>query len=442
MCDTVVALANSTRDGCVLFGKNSDREFNEAHIVVTLPSAEYAEGSILHCTYIDIPQVQHTHAVLLAKPYWIWGAEMGANEWGVAIGNEAVFSKVPAGKKPGLIGMDFLRLALERAKTAEEALHVIVGLLETYGQSGNCSLTHGLFYHNSYLIADRKTAWVLETVDREWAALEVKNVYAISNGLTIGNHWDLSSENLVNRAVDKKWCKSRNDFDFAKCYSDLLFTKFSQARQRSTCALNSLQSSAGKITESSLMAVLRSHGESTNSYRPDKSIMDWTLCMHQGWGPFRQSQSVGSMVSRLGGGDDTHWVTATSAPCTSFYKPVWVDSGIPGTGIEPDNTFNQESLWWRHEQLHRTILKDYSNRIGKFQKQRDLVESKWLTEEKLFRSTPEQKRRDFSEKIFNQADGYTHDWIREVKKTPVVNKNAFYYELMLKEENKRSGYVE
>ena len=31
MCDTVVALGHVTADGVTLFGKNSDREPNEAH---------------------------------------------------------------------------------------------------------------------------------------------------------------------------------------------------------------------------------------------------------------------------------------------------------------------------------------------------------------------------------------------------------------------------
>ncbi len=53
----------------------------------------------MHCTYLDVPQVTHTHAVLLAKPFWIWGAEMGTNDQGVTIGNEAVFTKVPYGTR-------------------------------------------------------------------------------------------------------------------------------------------------------------------------------------------------------------------------------------------------------------------------------------------------------------------------------------------------------
>ena len=122
MCDTFVALGNSTRDGSVLFAKNSDRDPNEAHALVMVPAATHQPGEKVKCTYIEIPQVEKTFQVLLAKPFWIWGAEMGANEFGVTIGNEALFTREPYQKEPGLIGMDFLRLALERGKTAAGAM--------------------------------------------------------------------------------------------------------------------------------------------------------------------------------------------------------------------------------------------------------------------------------------------------------------------------------
>uniref|UniRef100_A0A8B9TZP3 Secernin 3 n=1 Tax=Anas zonorhyncha TaxID=75864 RepID=A0A8B9TZP3_9AVES len=67
------------------------------------------------------------------------------------------------------------RLGLERADTAEKALTVIVDLLEKYGQGGNCMESHMAFtYHNSFLIADRKEAWVLETSGKYWAAEKVE----------------------------------------------------------------------------------------------------------------------------------------------------------------------------------------------------------------------------------------------------------------------------
>src|SRR5512136_1639842 len=257
MCDTVVALGHVTADGVTLFGKNSDREPNEAHQLLRVPAADHPAGSTVKCTYLEIPQIEHTYEVLLAKPFWIWGAEMGANEHGVAIGNEAVFTKLPYEKSPGLIGMDLLRLALERAKTARQAVDVITGLLAEYGQGGNCGLRHTTFYHNSFLIADPRSAWVLETAGPHWAAEQVKDIRSISNGITIGNEWDMASPDLVKVALDRGWCKGRDDFHFGRCYSDFVNTRYSRSRERQCRTTELLAAQRGRITVETVMQALR-----------------------------------------------------------------------------------------------------------------------------------------------------------------------------------------
>ena len=45
-----------------------------------------------------------------------------SNQHGLCIGNEAIFTKKGIEKQPQLLGMDLLRLALERASTALEVL--------------------------------------------------------------------------------------------------------------------------------------------------------------------------------------------------------------------------------------------------------------------------------------------------------------------------------
>jgi hypothetical protein len=105
MCDTIGVLLDSS----AIFGKNSDRSPNEPQAAEFYP-ARVCKESDLAATYITIPQARETLAVLLSRPTWMWGAEIGVNEAGVAIGNEAVFTKGAYGK-PALTGMDLLRLA-------------------------------------------------------------------------------------------------------------------------------------------------------------------------------------------------------------------------------------------------------------------------------------------------------------------------------------------
>ena len=58
-------------------------------------------------------QVPKTKAVFLSKPAWMWGAEMGANECDVVIGNEEVITNVDrdAIHKECLLGQDLVRYA-------------------------------------------------------------------------------------------------------------------------------------------------------------------------------------------------------------------------------------------------------------------------------------------------------------------------------------------
>ncbi len=374
MCDTFVAMASASADGSVLLAKNSDREPNEAHEIVHVPAADHEPGARLRATYLEIPQVRHTHAVLLGKPYWIWGAEMGANEHGVVIGNEAVFTKVAHEKHDGLIGMDLLRLALERTDTAEAAVGVITDLLAEHGQGGNCGHTHGLRYHNSFLIADPQQAWVLETAGREWAARRVDGAASISNAITIGGQFDRSSPGLVEHAVAQGWCDSAEQFDFGADYSDRIYTRFSEARVRQCRTSGALAAAGGRLDVAGAWALLGDHGARSDGRadwgpadHPVAGLLGQTVCAHAGYGPIRVSQTTGSWVSHLPGADDsrpaTHWVTGTASPCLSLRVPVWFDAlgnaRLPDLGLAPGGTSTPGSLWWDHEVLHRTILRDY-----------------------------------------------------------------------------------
>jgi secernin len=436
----MVALPSVTADGTTLFAKNSDREPNEAQALAYFPRTVHPAGSTVTCTYREIPQVRETGAVMLSKPYWIWGAEMGANEHGVVIGNEAVFTKVPYDKEPGLIGMDFLRLGLERADTAEKAMHVIIELLEQYGQGGNCGHAHSLHYHNSFLIADSGSAWVLETAGKHWAAQKVRDVRSISNAITIGSEWDLASEDLVDFACRKGWCASGEDFDFARCYSDFTYTHFSAGRPRCQRTGRLLEGKKGSLTASDMMAILRDHGPNADeNWTPARGLTGATVCMHAGFGPVRVSQTTGSWVAALKPGQAVHWVTGTSTPCTSIFKPVWIEAGLPETGPEPSGIYDSSSQWWRHEILHREVLRDFAARLSVFSAERDLMEKRFLAEAVFYEAAEEERKLQFSQECFNDAGQIEDEWINRLKDKPLESRMPVYHSLAWRGFNRKAG---
>jgi secernin len=343
MCDTAVTV---TPRG-VLFAKSSDRDPNEGQLLEWHAAATHAAGARIRCTWLDIPQAPATHGVLLSRPFWMWGAEIGANDRGVVIGNEAVFTRARY-EKTGLTGMDLLRLALERADTAEAAVQVIVTLLQRHGQGGGCGHEDRAFtYHNSFLVADARGAIVLETSGRAFATERVTHgARSISNGLTIPG--------------------------FAAAQSDWLKTRVSACRIRRARTEAHAASAHGPAD---MMRLLRDHGDTAwPEYRWLNGAMR-APCMHAG-GALASSQTTASWVAELGADGVRHWATGTAAPCLGLFKPVRV--GEPLDLGPPPADVAGESLFWRHERLHRRVMKDPARLAPRFLGERDAVEARWL----------------------------------------------------------------
>jgi len=330
MCDTLVALGNSTKDGSIIFGKNSDRPFNEAQLITYCPRMSFGKEDTLKCTYIEIPQVSRTYAILLSQPYWMWGAEMGTNEYGVVIGNEAVYTHEPL-RRIGLLGMDLLRLGLERAKTAKGAIEIMIDLLEKHGQGGGCAYDDpSWMYHNSFIIADPKEAYVLETADKWWIIEKIKDVRSISNGITIRGKGDFRKKGIIQYAIEKDYCKNEEEFDFAETFSESPVPTILSPYSRGGKATLLLNQNIGKITPTLMMEFLMEHQAG--------------ICMHGGF------ESTGSQVSHLRNGSKSiHWFTGTTLPCISIYKPYafpiegqkYYDSG-------PYPTIDSDWFWLKH----------------------------------------------------------------------------------------------
>ncbi|RUA08924.1 MAG: peptidase U34 [Flavobacteriia bacterium] len=424
MCDTFIALPGVTEDHSMIFAKNSDREANEAQVVEFWPQKEYPAGEKLQCTYIEIPQAGKTYGILISRPFWMWGAEMGVNEHGVVIGNEAVFTKLKVKKEKVLTGMDLLRLALERTESAVQAKDLIVEYLEKYGQGGRAGYEDKEFsYHNSFLIADKKEAWVLETAGRFWAAKKVTDFYAISNGLTIGNDYDEIHPEAIEFAQKKGWIKG--EFHFAMAFSDFLFTTFSACKARRSRAEELLKHDRQKINLRSAIAHLRDHHD--KQFSPSKPLLGNTICAHAGNSLTRNaSQTVGSMIVHF---------TATSAPCLSVFKPIDINSGTFSDSGKPKEKYKKDFLWWKHEVLHREILKDYKNRKSVIQKELEVFQTEIIEQFQKNRDNDP----DLTHKIFQKNYDLLEEWIDKVRSVPVKDKPNFIYRNYWKKMNKKAG---
>lgn len=424
MCDTMVALGNSTLDGQVCFAKNSDRQPNEPHILIQIPRRHYSQKTKLKCTYIEMEQIEETFAVLLLKPSWIWGCEMGCNEFGLNIGNEAVFTREKYGD-PGLTGMDMIRLALERCRDSESALDLMVELLQRYGQGGNCGYKKPFTYHNSFLITDKQTAWVLETASQYWAAEKVSDIRNISNGLSIASSFERCHQELIEHARHKGWCRSEADFHFARCYKDPLYTRLSGSNIRKNICQTGLENQRGKIDAAAMMAILRTHHPALENCQFQKSSLK-SVCMHGGG--IIGDHTTGSYVASLGEQSCSYWVTGASTPCLAVFKPLWFIDNNPV--LFADNEEEAAIAYWqKREGFHRMVINQQIHNLDEYLQTRDKLETEWLQTVNSMEANraEDDKKRVFMQKAWQQEDELIDVFMRENSSHPIRMKGSPYF---------------
>jgi len=366
-CDTWVAVGNSTKDGSVILGKNSDRPSVEAQPLKYFPRMKHRESNV-KCTDITIPQAEETYEHIGSNIWWLFGYEIGMNECAVAIGNEAEHSKEPC-EKTGLLGMDLIRLALERAKTAYEAIHVITKLVAEHGQGGGCEYPgqwdENTTYHNSFLIADPNEAWVLELAGRYWVAKKVEDVWAISNVYSIEADFDEAHPDLIKHAIEMGWCKSEKDFNFARNYGNYTTRNTSSSQNRANSNLRMLKAKQGEITVEYMMTVCRNHHEGTilsPRWAANESHFAQT-CMHDcpNTRPYRTAASMiahlrKDMPSML---RQVYW-QSFSVPCVNVFQPFYfAGQTVPDQFDEGTNKYSSDSPWWWAEKIKRLCDLNY-----------------------------------------------------------------------------------
>lgn len=351
-CDTMVALGSVTAQGQTIFAKNSDRPADECQPLVFHPRHTYPSGTTLACQFVEISQAETTWRHIGSRPYWCWGYEHGFNEHQVVIGNEALPSNLPTAQEAKLIGMELLRLGLERGQSAAEAVEVITGLVSRYGQGKFANDAGVRTYDNGYIVADPQEAFVVETAGHEWAVRRVKQAVGISNVYSIGTDWETKSPAAPT--------------DFVAGYADPTSLQGSGAVRRArSCALLARPSQPLAVPD--FMAILSDHGGSTSALPAAPSI-----CMHS-LPDGSRGNTAASLVADLcadGSRLPVYWCSFYS-PCLGLFLPIFLEGELPPVLSLGGQTPSVESPWWGFYRLNQLARREPENRL-------DWVRNHWM----------------------------------------------------------------
>lgn len=162
---------NLTADGSVLIGGSGDEV--SSHWLEVVPARDYPDGATLTVgvtpeafmpgVFSEIPQVRHTYRYLTMNYSEYEGFPPPLTNGGLNENNVAA-RDVWSPSRPELVAMtanpqtgpqysDLSRIAMERARTAREAVEIIGALIDAHGYS-----TYG---GNSHMFADENEGWVL-----------------------------------------------------------------------------------------------------------------------------------------------------------------------------------------------------------------------------------------------------------------------------------------
>ena len=201
------------------------------------PAKDYPAGSLRDIYEWDtgkflgrIPQVAHTYNVV-----------GNMNEFQVAIGETTFGGREELEKQSGAI-MDYgslIYVALQRAKTAREAIDVMTDLVEKYGYASS---------GESFSISDPNEVWIMEMIGKGegekgavWVAQRIPDGYISghANQARITNFPMNDAANcifakdVISFAREKGWFEGKNaNFSFSDVYAPVDFSgaRFSDAR--------------------------------------------------------------------------------------------------------------------------------------------------------------------------------------------------------------------
>ena len=220
-CTNIILTKGASKDGSVFLAYTNDAEY--IYHLKKQPARDYAPGEMMefHSWRSDvtgqIPQAKHTYELI--------GFHM--NEHQVAVGETTFTGREELWNHSKFLQYwHLMRLGLERARTAREAVEVMTGLAEKYGYGSE---------GESFSITDPNEAWILEMIGTGeggegaiWVAVKIPDgmISCHANKARIGNfplddpENCMYSDNVISFAVEHGYYDpdSGKSFEFNEAY--------------------------------------------------------------------------------------------------------------------------------------------------------------------------------------------------------------------------------
>lgn len=229
-CTSFIVGKNASADGSVICTYSAD-DYGMFTGLCHYPAARHAKGKMreiidwdTHVYHGSIPEASETYNVI-----------GNINEYQLTIGETTYGGREEMVDTTGILDYgSLIYVALQRSKTAREAIKVMTSLVETYGY---CS------EGESFTICDPNEAWIMEMMgcggDKKqkvvWVAVRIPDEaisgHANQSRIGVFSNYDtevLHSKNVVKFAREKGWYKGADkDFSWKNVYA---FPDFSGRR--------------------------------------------------------------------------------------------------------------------------------------------------------------------------------------------------------------------
>ena len=234
-CTNFIVGKNASTDGSVICSYNAD-DYGMFQYLCLYPAGKHAKGDMRKIYDWDT-NVYHGAIPEAEETYHVIG---NINEWQVTIGETTYGGREEMVDTTGILDYgSLIYIALQRSKTAREAIRVMTTLTETYGYNSE---------GETFTICDPNEAWIMEMMGKGpgskgvvWVALRIPDdaICAHANQSRIGkfNMKDkenvLYSKDVVKYARKMGWFTGKDaDFSWKEAYAkpDFSGRRFCDAR--------------------------------------------------------------------------------------------------------------------------------------------------------------------------------------------------------------------